>query len=379
MRLAVLLLALAAPAVAHDGTSYGGVYRSRDLGASWLAIDVGLFLRSAIALAVDPADPARLLLGTDIGLLETRNGGRQWLRAADGPSQGPVTAVAFARRGGLAVAADPGGVHRLGEAGWQPARAPAAALPVRALLAGAAPGRFYLLGRARLFRSEDGGRSFARVADDLPSTARIQSVALLARPEERLLAVIDGRLHTSDDGGRRWVARPTPTALDLVEADPWVEDRVWVAGGDRVLVSDDRGLNFRPAGRPLPDPQTPVRGIAADPAARILLVSSHRGLYRSEDGGERWLAQEGNLPAHQESGPLARDPGDPGTVLVAYSLQPYGEIWRDAVAAADRLAGPRPWRTVALAGGGLGALAGVALGLALLRRARRPDATRAAG
>jgi photosystem II stability/assembly factor-like uncharacterized protein len=108
--LGFLAAASAGHSFAHDGTSYGGVYRSRDMGGTWLGIDVGLFLRSAIAIAVDPNDPAHLLLGTDIGLLRTRNGGRQWAIETTEGLIGQVTAVAFTADGERALAAGPAGV-----------------------------------------------------------------------------------------------------------------------------------------------------------------------------------------------------------------------------------------------------------------------------
>jgi len=70
---------LAGSASAHDASSYGGVFRSRDLGAAWLNADVGLFLNAALVIAVDPRDSSHLLVGTDLGILSSHNGGRSWV------------------------------------------------------------------------------------------------------------------------------------------------------------------------------------------------------------------------------------------------------------------------------------------------------------
>ena len=45
----VLLALTAGGACAHDPVSYGGVFRSRNLGGTWLSADVGLFLDAALA------------------------------------------------------------------------------------------------------------------------------------------------------------------------------------------------------------------------------------------------------------------------------------------------------------------------------------------
>ena len=83
-----------------------------------------------------------------------------------------------------------------------------------------------------------------------------------------------------------------------------------------------------PAGRPLPEPSTSVRGIAVAPSAIVL--TTHRGLYRSADGGRTWQLQEGMLPIHLEAGPLVRDPADAATLYAGFALTPYDEIWRMA-------------------------------------------------
>src|ERR1700747_2659742 len=80
-RLAIWLVCVASlvsGASAHDPSSYGGGFCSRALGATWLNADVGLFLNAALVVAVDPHDSSHLLVGTDLGILRSQNGGRSW-------------------------------------------------------------------------------------------------------------------------------------------------------------------------------------------------------------------------------------------------------------------------------------------------------------
>jgi hypothetical protein len=79
-----------------------------------------------------------------------------------------------------------------------------------------------------------------------------------------------------------------------------------------------------------------------------LVVTSHRGMYRSEDGGQSWTFKESNLPVHLESGPLGRDPNDARTLYAVYSLMPFAEVWRTALEGGNLLARVDP---VSLAGG----------------------------
>src|SRR5262245_56165145 len=158
-----VLCLLAGSASPHDASSYGGVFRSRDLGAAWLNADVGLFLNAALVIAVDPRDSSHLLAGTDLGIVSSPNAGRTWVPEARDVIIGAVFALAFSPDGTLAMGAAASGLFRRDQHGWQRSEAPAAAIPARALVAGRTNERFYLLGRSRLFASEDGGRSFAAV------------------------------------------------------------------------------------------------------------------------------------------------------------------------------------------------------------------------
>ena len=134
--LACVMSLLAGNASAHDASSYGGLFRSRDLGAAWLNADVGLFLNAALVIAVNPRDSSHLLVGTDLGILSSRNGGRSWVPEARDLIIGAVFALAFSPDGELAMCAAASGVFRRDQDGWRRAEGPESAIPVRALVAG---------------------------------------------------------------------------------------------------------------------------------------------------------------------------------------------------------------------------------------------------
>jgi photosystem II stability/assembly factor-like uncharacterized protein len=261
-----------------------------------------------------------------------------------------VFALVFQADGAGAIGAAPGGIFRLDAGRWIGADAPEGALPARALALGTAPGRVYLAGRSGLFVSEDGGHSFAR-AGGLPDPVEITGLAVAAAPREVVFAVADGALIASADGGRHWQARSPDGAsgpLETVALDPASPSRLWAAAAGRIYRSDDLGRSWQPVGQLLPQPSAAVRGIAADPAATTLVVTTARGMYRSADGGATWALNEGNLPVHLEAGPLVRDPSNPRTLYAVYSLMPYAEVWRTALEGSNLLARSDP---VSLAGG----------------------------
>ena len=335
---------------AHDPSSYGGVFRSRNLGGTWLNADVGLFLNAALAVAADPKEPTRLLVGTDLGLIGSRNGGRSWSPEAPDLVFGAVFAVAFSADGERAHCAGQSGVFRFAGGRWAPAQAPDAALPARAIVAGTSSDRVYLLGRSRLFVSEDGGQTYVLLP--APAQAReMTALAVIKTEPETLVAVIDGRVMTSRDGGRLWHGGGLRSDVDVVDAvapDAYAPGRIWAASAGRLHISADLGATWRAVGGPLPEPGTKVRGIAADESATTLVVTTQRGTYRSDNGGRTWVLKEDNLPVHLEAGPLARDPGDPRLIYAVYSLMPYSEVWRFATEGGNLLARIDP---ISLAGG----------------------------
>jgi photosystem II stability/assembly factor-like uncharacterized protein len=349
--LPLLIVALAVGgARAHDASSYGGVFRSRNLGGTWLSADAGLFLNAALVVAIDPQNPAHLLAGTDLGLLGSHNGGLTWAPEAPNHIFGAVFAVTFLRDGERAICAAQSGVFRFEAGQWKAALAPEAAIPAKMLVTGASADRIYLLGRDRLFTSGDSGQTFVEVAG--PSeTSTMTGLAIVRSEPEIIVAVIDGQIMTSEDGGRHWRPRGLGRdgqPVDNVVADTHVPKRVWAAHADRIYASDDLGSSWRTVGRALPEPATTIRGIAANAETTILVVTTNRGLYRTENSGESWMLKEDNLPIHLEAGPLARDQSDAGVLYAVYSLTPYSEVWRAAIEGGNLL---RRLDPISLAGG----------------------------
>ena len=78
------------------------------------------------------------------------------------------------------------------------------------------------------------------------------------------------------------------------------------------------------------------------------MLSTHRGVLRSNDAGQTGHQVESTLPVHLEAGLLLRDPHDAATLYAGFSLTPYGEMWRRAEQGGSLLAHLDP---ISLAGG----------------------------
>src|ERR1700745_620706 len=141
----LMIISVGGGVYAHDPSAYGGLFRSRNLGSTWLNADVGLFVNSALTVALDPRDQNHLLMGTDSGMLRSQNGRRSWPHEARGRIFGSVFAIAFSSSGDPVMAAAPSGLFRFHDAQWSHARLADGAVAARVLAFGAAPDRVYLL------------------------------------------------------------------------------------------------------------------------------------------------------------------------------------------------------------------------------------------
>jgi len=330
--LAIVLLGLASPpAPAHDPSAWGGVYRTRDDGGSWLAVDADLFIGASLAIAVSPTDPNHLLYATDTRLMRSRNGGRNWSQEAAEHIYGATFATAFGADGRTMLAATASGLYRGRDVGtWHPVAAPSGAIPARNITPLSAPGGYLLAGPGGLYRSTDDGITWQRTGDALPGKPITGITRAAATPVDQLFAIVGGSAWMSTDAGMSWRPTGLPEGhTETVSADR-VGDALWAFAGDRVQRSNDGGATWQPVGSSVAPAGTAVRGLAVANDGRTLAMATHRGLLRSTDAGTTWTQVEGALPTKLEAGFLVRDAHDAQTLYVGFALTPYAEIWRGA-------------------------------------------------
>ena len=263
------------------------------------------------------------------GVYVSRTRGRTWTRIGPGAS----VLAADPRRPRWMIAAGFRAIMTTIDAGatWRRARLPACALPVNGAVAAPDPRVAYLWGMGPvaaddpwlggLFRTDDGGATFRRIAQWDPEQ-------LAVHPTDLAVAYAAGSegLFRTDDGGTSWrnLAKDAakefagvsiaPGDPDVVYAVAFTDHVVEATNGESgptqaLLRSDDGGQTWRSQLELFS-----VTSIAVDPrdADTVYLsgerTTAKRGievLLRSTDGGarweERWSAPVADTPTYAES------------------------------------------------------------------------------
>ncbi len=321
--LAVLLSSVPATARSHGAAgAYPGWRSNGPIGAE------------ARTLAVDASNSAIIYAGTDQGILKSSDAGLTWLAAIGG--MGKVTVV-------------------------------------RLVANRAYPNRVYAATWDGLFRSDDAAESWRRLAFEGKS---VWDVLIDPRDAKTLYATVNDTVMRSDDEGRTWTAvkattrRPgTPMLLAMSAGSPVgfyvgvegygifrFEHNRWVptTGAESIY---SNGMSIRALAVDPADPRTvyasfpmgdlaktsdggrtwrrlatdaklEALSITIDPTnPRRIYLGAAQGVYRSVDGGERWIetslkpSSSGLLGAPMILplffAPVAIDPNHPDTVYAA--------------------------------------------------------------
>ncbi|HEX8726132.1 MAG TPA: hypothetical protein VF737_12165 [Gemmatimonadaceae bacterium] len=276
---------------AQRSVAYGdGVYKSEDGGKTWK--NVGLKQSEHVGrIIVDPRNSNDVYVaaqgplfsaGGDRGLYKTTDGGKTWKKIL---SNGDWAGVAD-------VAMDPRNPDVLVAATWQRYRREWG----------------YLAGgpESALWRSTDGGETWTKITNGLPSGDAVgrYGLAFARNAPGVVYAIVEaepgGGFYRSTDDGVSWTKMNDYHSVGLyynrIYADPNDADRVY-AGDFLAQVTDDGGHTFRNVGDRNKHVDTHVFWI--DPKnSDHLLVGCDGGLYESWDRGTTYH-YFGNLPLAQ--------------------------------------------------------------------------------
>jgi photosystem II stability/assembly factor-like uncharacterized protein len=276
---------------------FGGVFVSRNGGATWTQLSSGLGDRDVFAL--QQADDGAIVAGTNQGVFLLDRATTQWR---------PINSILREKLIPAKVTVKPANKAR----GKSLHRAPPASRTewTRSELTGQVnaleltPKKWFLASPAGLFESVDQGRSWKGEA------VRVhQAFVAITAADELVVAMTHTAALISEDNGTTWKIAQLPSyvtavyggAIETRQADqnstlPTGPSHVlWLATREGALRSEDRGVTWEHVLAGLPARHLARIQYDAE-SARLVAISFDGNLFVSEDRGQNWRRQATGFP-----------------------------------------------------------------------------------
>ena len=245
------------------------------------------------AMAVDPKNPDRVMVGGHEGAAISEDGGKTWDQISDLEGADPM--------------------------GW--------------VVDPTDPKKMYAGGHPGFYRSEDGGETWSQDNSGLPATD-VHGLGMDPQDPDTLYASIMGAgLYRTTEAGGRWeLVNADVGVMGPILVDPRDSEALYVAGmeGD-FYRSEDGGKSWDELGTIPGGMATWVSQSLEDPD---ILYAANGGVAKSTDGGESWRPMDEGLPEGVST--VAVAPDDPrvvyagvldGTEARVYRSEDGGESW----------------------------------------------------
>ncbi|MCM2316635.1 MAG: hypothetical protein NDJ92_15925, partial [Thermoanaerobaculia bacterium] len=257
----------------------------------------GLYGADVRSLAIDPADPDRIFLGTSLGeVYVSTDGAASWTNPRKSnpfpefvvdnlviDERGRLWAACWGLWGGGVIAtSNDGGIS------WTRRDAGLEDFSPRALAIDPANADHAIVGGLTgIHQTFNGGATWAKIS----SQVNVESLAIDPRSPKRLYAGTWRQMFRSEDGGATWQLASKGMVLDTdvfsILIDPAKPDRLWASTCGWVYNSTNGGdswTRFRDG-----FDNRRIHTIEIDPSDRArVYAGSVAGLYLTEDGGKSW-------------------------------------------------------------------------------------------
>lgn len=327
-------------------TVAGGVFKSRDGGASWTWAGTGLDqLSQTFNVAFDAVRPEMIYVAQGSGVFRSSDGGRTWAHARRAAAH---WVAAHPRIAGTVFAATELGLFRSSNSGTSWMRLtqglPASYRATLIVFDPSSERRLYAsvqessTNKGGLFRSTDGGVTWRRIHGGPLRDQRVFSLAIDPRSPQTLYAGTINAAFKSTNGGATWRATGLTSAGAVwnLKVHPRLSPVVYAGTATSLYRSQDGGATWTPAARGLPAGET-VFAFAFSPSsaqtiyAGVATLFERAGVFKSVNGGRSWtFSSRGIFGLYVES--IAVDPEDSNTLWIIGNTVPFrstdrGRTW----------------------------------------------------